>query len=132
MHRVLNSRSSFGAVEVRRHGQLGFIRLAHAAGADGVEARGELLTDPRSEPPAMAQAVREAGLEVVYSIPEGLWRADGNFDSAALQVFFAAAASPDLSLGMTVDMGNWHWVAVPLAESASCALWPPGREWPRE
>jgi sugar phosphate isomerase/epimerase len=27
----------------------------------------------------------------------------------ALQVFFAAAAERDLPLGMTFDMGNWHW-----------------------
>ncbi len=91
MHRVLISLSSFGAGEVRRHGQLWFTRLAHSAGADGVEVRGELLTDPQSELPALAQAVREAGLEVVYSSPEGLWRADGSLDSAALDRALAAA-----------------------------------------
>ena len=49
---VLVSLSSFGAAEVRRHGQLLFARLAHDAGADGVEVRGELLRRP---------AVRAAG-----------------------------------------------------------------------
>jgi hypothetical protein len=34
MHRVLISLSSFGAGEVRSHGQLEFTRLAHSAGAD--------------------------------------------------------------------------------------------------
>ena len=156
---------------MRRHGQLWFTRLAHAAGADGVEVRGELLTDPASELPALAQAVREAGLQVVYSSPEGLWRGDGSARQiragpgtgcganpgraapedvhrrlrravartrwlllkqllasspielliendqtaaagslAALKSFFAAAAAHDLPLGMTFDMGNWHWV----------------------
>ena len=54
-----------------------------AAGADGVEVRGELLTDPQSELPALARAVREAGLAVVYSSPEGLWHADGALDQRA-------------------------------------------------
>ncbi len=169
MHRVLISLSSFGAAEVRRHGQLWFTRLAHAAGADGVEVRGELLTDPAAELAALAQAVRETGLAVVYSSPDGLWREDGSLDSAALdralvaaqtlgaprlkmsigsfgatslatlaflkqrldaspvelviendqtaaagslaalEAFFAAATASGLPLGMTFDMGNWHW-----------------------
>ena len=46
--------SSFGAAEVRRHGQLWFARLARAAGADGVEVRGELLRDAAAELPAIA------------------------------------------------------------------------------
>src|SRR5512140_1487757 len=91
MHSVLISLSSFGAGEVRRHGQLWFTRLAHAAGADGVEVRGELLADPDAELPALAQAVRKAGLEVVYSSPDGLWRDDGLLDSAALDRALATA-----------------------------------------
>src|SRR5512133_3093254 len=91
MHRVLISLSSFGAAEVRRHGQLWFTRLAQAAGADGVEVRGELLTDPANELPALAQAVREAGLQVVYSSPEGLWCGDGSLDRGALDRGLAAA-----------------------------------------
>jgi len=167
MHRVLISLSSFGAAEVRRHGQLWFAQLSRAAGADGVEVRGELLTDPKTELPALAQGVR--GMGIVYSSPDGLWRDDGLLDSAALdraldaaltlgaprlkmaighfgggslatlaqlkqrlaaspielviendqtaaagsldalRKFFAAAAQQDLPLGMTFDMGNWHW-----------------------
>ena len=170
MHRVLISLSSFGAAEVRRQGQLWFTRLAHAAGADGVEVRGELLTDPAAELAALAQAVREAGLNVVYSSPDGLWRDDGPLDTAALdraldaaltlgaprlkmsighfgaespntlaalkqrlaaspielliendqtaaagsldalRKFVAATAQHGVPLGMTFDMGNWHWV----------------------
>jgi sugar phosphate isomerase/epimerase len=169
MQRVLISLSSFGAAEVRRHGQLWFTRLAHTAGADGVEVRGELLADPDAELAALAQVVRETGLEVVYSSPDGLWREGGLLDSAALdraliaaqtlgaprlkmsigafgarslptlpllkqrldasavelliendqtaaagslaalQDFFAAATGCGVPLGMTFDMGNWHW-----------------------
>lgn len=169
MHQVLISLSSFGAAEVRRHGQLFFTRLSHAAGADGVEVRGELLADPAAELPALALAVREASLAAVYSSPDGLWRDDGVLDDAALaraleaaallgaarlkmsiggfgasslptlptlqqrlahsrvelviendqtaaagslaalRTFFAAAAARGIPLGMTFDMGNWHW-----------------------
>jgi hypothetical protein len=43
MHRVLISLSSFGAGEVRSHGQLEFTRSAHSAGADLLTvARGEM------------------------------------------------------------------------------------------
>jgi sugar phosphate isomerase/epimerase len=175
MQQVLISLSSFGAAEVRRHGQLWFTRLAQAAGADGVEVRGELLNDPQAELPAIAQAVREGGSALVYSSPEGLWSATGALDTAALhralaaartlgaprlkmsiggfgpgsiasfgalaqalegrgtelviendqtvaagtlpalQAFFAAADSAGTPLGMTFDMGNWHW-------SGECAL----------
>ena len=54
---VLISLSAFGASEVRRHGQLWFSELSLVAGADGVEVRSELLTDPERELPAIALAV---------------------------------------------------------------------------
>jgi sugar phosphate isomerase/epimerase len=165
---ILVSLSSFGAAEVRRHGQLRFARLARAAGADGVELRGELLVDAEREVPALADALHDAAL--VYSSPEGLWADDGALDDAALaravdtarrlgaprlkmsiggfgtaslatlpqlkerlsaasdielviendqsvragsvsalQAFFAAADEAGVFLGMTFDMGNWHW-----------------------
>ena len=166
---ILISLSSFGAAEVRRHGQLWFARLAHAAGADGVEVRGELLVDPAVELPAIAAAARELSLALVYSSPQGLWDAAGELDAgalhealqaagqlgaprlkmaiggysrqsaatlatlrdrlstqdvelviendqtsgagslAALRRFFADADERGLALGMTFDMGNWHW-----------------------
>ncbi len=169
MQQALISLSSFGAAEVRRHGQLWFTRLAQQAGADGVEVRGELLVDPDTELPAIARAVAEHGGAVVYSSPEGLWAADGGLDLAALQralasaralgaprlkmsiggfaprsaaslgqlaellqvhgtelvvendqtvragtipalrEFFGVARERGLPLGMTFDMGNWHW-----------------------
>jgi len=182
MHRVLISLSSFGAAEVRRHGQLWFAGLSRAAGADGVEVRGELLTEPGTELPGLAQAVRDTGMDVVYSSPDGLWREDGALDRtafdaalaaaallgasrlkmaiggfgadsartlpllqdrlglagvellvendqtaaagtlAALQRFFAAAAAHDVPLGMTFDMGNWHWTGeCPLQASQALA-----------
>jgi sugar phosphate isomerase/epimerase len=164
---ILISLSSFGAAEVRRHGQLWFTRLAQAAGADGVEVRGELLVDGDAELGAIAAAA--AGLQRVYSSPEGLWRDDGMLDEAALEralasaaklgaarlkmsiggyraasagtldmlrerldrssielviendqtdsagtlsaltPFFAATHARGMSLGMTFDIGNWHW-----------------------
>ena len=61
MQQVLISLSSFGAAEVRRHGQLWFTRLAQQAGADGVEVRGELLIDPANELPEIARAVTQWG-----------------------------------------------------------------------
>ncbi len=88
---ILISLSAFGSAEVRRHGQLWFTQLSHAAGADGVEVRGELLLDAATELPAIAQAVRAAGKSVVYSSAEGLWSADGALDMRALERALAAA-----------------------------------------
>ena len=75
---VLISLSSFGAVEVGRHGQHWCADLARQAGADGVEVRGELLRDAATELPALS------GRVAVYSSPEGLWTPDGQLDEAAL------------------------------------------------
>jgi sugar phosphate isomerase/epimerase len=149
---------------VGRHGQLWCTRLAQEAGADGVEVRGELLSDAAIELPALA------GLAAVYSSPEGLWTHEGALDAEALERglaaavvlraprlkmaiggfgaashaslaqlkamldaqpvelviendqtpaagtldalrrFFAAQDAAGLDLGMTFDMGNWHWL----------------------
>ncbi|MBS0446227.1 MAG: TIM barrel protein [Proteobacteria bacterium] len=167
---ILISLSAFGQAEVRRHGQLWFARLAHAAGADGVEVRGELLNHPESEVRAIAGAAADSGLGVVYSSPEPLWNDDGGLHAAALEralvaaerlgaprlkmsiggygaasrdsfaalatqrrgravelliendqtetagtlpalrSFFADAHEAGLTLPMTFDMGNWHWL----------------------
>ncbi|MEX8519666.1 MAG: sugar phosphate isomerase/epimerase family protein [Leptothrix sp. (in: b-proteobacteria)] len=164
---VLISLSSFGAAEVRRHGQLWFARLAAEAGADGIEVRAELLADPDAELPAIAQALPD--LLRVYSTPEPLCTEDGAIDLAALDraiqaaqrleaprlkmslghrarpsadalhvlrdrlaaspvelliendqtvgggtldalhPFLTAADAQGLSLGLTFDIGNWHW-----------------------
>lgn len=179
---ILVSLTAFGAAEVRRHGQLWFTRICHEAGADGVEVRSELLVDAASELPAIAQAVRDTGMRVVYSSADYLWAADGSLDRAALQHaldaaqtlgaprlkmaiggfgasshasllslrdclqaasielviendqtpaagtlpalqdFFDAANTQGLFLGMTFDMGNWHWTGeCPLLAAAALA-----------
>lgn len=178
---ILISLSAFGAAEVRRHGQLWFTQLSHAAGADGVEVRSELLVDA-AELPAIARAVRASGKSVVYSSADGLWAADGSLDGpaleralaathtlgaarlkmaiggfgpashrtltalqdqlqaantelviendqtpaagalGALQDFFATANAQGIFLGMTFDMGNWHWTGeCPLQAAAALA-----------
>ena len=170
MQQVLISLSSYGAAEVRRHGQLWFTQLAQQAGADGVEVRGELLNRPAEELPEIRRFASQHGSQVVYSSPEGLWAPHGALDLGALQrgldaaelldaprlkmsigrfgpeshadlaqlagvlgrhgdtelliendqtacagtldalqSFFAAAERQGLRLGMTFDMGNWHW-----------------------
>ncbi len=174
---VLISLSSFGAAEVRRHGQLWFARLAAEAGADGIEVRGELLADADAELPAIADALPDH--ERVFSSPEPLWSDDGRFDAgaldrglaaagalrakrlkmsigngsgasaaelremrdrlaatlvelliendqtaaagtlAALQRFFGAAQAQGLALGMTFDVGNWHWTGECPREAAA-------------
>ena len=179
MQPVLISLSSFGAAEVRRHGQLWFTRLAQEAGADGVEVRGELLTRPAEELPDIARAVAQRGSHLVYSSPEGLWAHHGALDVAAVQraleaaerldaprlkmsiggfgsesqhdlprlaellhgrdtelviendqttpagtvdalhAFFRQADAAGLPLGMTFDMGNWHWTGECPQEAAS-------------
>lgn len=179
---ILISLSAFGAAEVRRHGQLWFTQLSHAAGADGVEVRSELLVDAEAELPALAQAVRAAGTSVVYSCADDLWAADGALDMpalehaltaantlgaprlkmaiggfgpashstltalqdrlhagktelviendqtpaagtlTALQDFFDTANARGIFLGMTFDMGNWHWTGeCPLQAAAALA-----------
>jgi sugar phosphate isomerase/epimerase len=83
---VLISLSSFGAGEVRRHGQLWFAQLAREAGADGVEVRGELLRDDaEAEVEAIGAAFAGSGIALVHSSPEPLWQEDGLFDDAALR-----------------------------------------------
>lgn len=95
---ILVSLSSFGAAEVRRHGQRFFAGLAHDAGADGVEVRGELLADPQSELPAIADEAGKRSLSLVYSSPDGLWTAAGALDADALDRALQATAL----LGATV------------------------------
>jgi sugar phosphate isomerase/epimerase len=177
MSPILISLSSFGAAEVRRHGQRWFAELAKQAGADGIEVRGELLVDGDAELPAIADAA--ARLQRVYSSPEGLWSDAGVFDPNALErglraatvlgaprlkmsiggwcprsvdsvaalrdrladtpielviendqtatagtlraltLFFDATQSVGLGLGMTFDIGNWHWTGECPLQAAS-------------
>ena len=177
---ILISLTAFGAAETRRHGQLWFARLSRAAGADGVEVRGELLVDAAHELPAIAQLARLEALALVYSSPAPLWESGGALNTTALaealehtrllgaprlkmaiggfglasedtlpalartlagsgvelliendqtpsagtlpalQGFFSATRRQGLHLGMTFDMGNWHWVGeCPLQAAAA-------------
>jgi sugar phosphate isomerase/epimerase len=169
-HSIYVSLSSFGAHEVKRHGQPWFTRLCHQAGADGVEVRGELRQDRAQECSELAAIVRDTGLQCVYSCPDMLWRRDGGLDLDALdgaldyagelgaatlkmsigafpvtgnaglaalagrvgaaditlliendqtvdagslhalRRFFDASDAAQLALGMTFDVGNWHWI----------------------
>ena len=78
------SLTSFGAAEVRRHGQLYFTQLSKMAGADGVEVRGELLVAAQTELPQLAQSVRDLNLTVLFSCPDPLFLADGSLDDKTL------------------------------------------------
>jgi sugar phosphate isomerase/epimerase len=102
---ILISLSSFGAAEVRRHGQRWFARLAEQAGADGIEVRGELLVDADVELPALADVA--APLQRVYSSPEGLWSDTGAFDPNALEHGLRAAAVLG-ALRLKMSIGGWR------------------------
>ena len=85
------SLAAYGADLARRVGQAELARIAAAAGADGVEYRGELQRGEATEVQAQGQVAREHGLAVVWSSPEGLWGADGALDLAALARAFDTA-----------------------------------------
>ncbi|MCX7276181.1 MAG: TIM barrel protein [Burkholderiales bacterium] len=88
---VLVSLGSYGAELALRVGQAELARIAAAAGADGIEYRGELqrgVADELAEQAAVAQA---HGLAVVWSSPEGIWATDGALDGAALERAFTTA-----------------------------------------
>lgn len=81
---VLISLSSFGAAEVRRHGQLWFANLSFDAGADGVEVRSELVVDELHELAMIRQRAGEENKTLVYSCALPLWTAQGELDTSAL------------------------------------------------
>jgi sugar phosphate isomerase/epimerase len=100
MHKypVSISLSSYGADLVRQQGQLSFVELLAAAGAQRIEWREELLT---SEQPAhLAQAAAEQGL---FSSPLELW--------------IAGRAQPNAELNATLDRAQAfgaRWLKVSL------------------
>lgn len=108
------SLTSFGAAEVRRHGQAWFARLCHAAGADGVEVRGELLQGHEDELDELSAIVSDAAVACVYSSPLGMWGADGGFATAAVREGLAraqvlGAATLKMSLGGFVEPAADDW-----------------------
>lgn len=88
---ILISLTSFGAAEVRRHGQQWFAECSHEAGADGVEVRGELLVDPGTEIDALARTIAVHGMAAVYSNPDPLWLDGGALNEASLREGLARA-----------------------------------------
>jgi sugar phosphate isomerase/epimerase len=120
---ILISLSAFGADDVRRLGQRRFAELAAEAGADGFEVRGELLSNPASELPALASLAETRGLARVFSSPEGLWHTAGTLALPALEDPLQAAQALAESVGYVHCKGVQRlpgkWVAVPLLESAA-------------
>lgn len=112
---IFISLTSFGATEVRERGQCWFTEIAHQAGADGIEVRGELLVDAEEELPALAQRVAELGLDVVYSSPAALWTNQGVLDEAALlQALAHAGILGARRLKMSIGHFDAHKDAAPL------------------
>lgn len=164
---IVISLSSFGAAEVKRHGQAWFVNLVKIAGAGGVEIRSELLVDHGDDLRKIAQQC--SGINTIYSCAEPLFSPEGVLEVAALdramhdaktigaevvkfsiggganatttqfqtlagrlhgkvltlliendqsnaagsifqlERFFRKASECGLDLGMTFDIGNWHW-----------------------
>ena len=86
MHKypVSISLSSYGADLVRQQGQLSFVEVLAAAGAQRIEWREELLTT--EQPHELAQAAADQGLECVFSSPLELWVAGRSQPNAELAV----------------------------------------------
>ncbi|MDW3689067.1 TIM barrel protein [Cupriavidus sp. CV2] len=94
---VLISLTAYGADLARRDGQAALARIAAAAGADGVEYRGELQRGHKDEVREQREVAEQHGLAVVWSSPEGLWSETGSLDAAALDRAFTTA----LAIGAT-------------------------------
>ncbi|WP_338721819.1 AP endonuclease [Pseudomonas tolaasii] len=103
MHKypVSISLSSYGADLVREQGQLSFVELLTAAGAQRIEWREELLTT--EQPTLLARAADKHGLESVFSSPLELW--------------VAGRAQPNAELGATLERARTfgsRWLKVSL------------------
>ena len=90
---ALVSLAAYGAELARRVGQAELARIAAAAGADGVEYRGELQRGGACELSEQAVVARAHGLAVVWSSAEGLWSGEGALDVSALERAYATAAA---------------------------------------
>src|SRR5690606_34086695 len=86
------SLGSFGAAEVRRHGQAWFAHLCHDAGADGVEIRAELMTGAAGELASLAATLSGLDLDCVYSCPDMLWDEQGRLARDTLESALSSAA----------------------------------------
>ncbi|CAG2158308.1 sugar phosphate isomerase/epimerase family protein [Cupriavidus numazuensis] len=90
---VLISLTAYGADLALRDGQAALARIAAAAGADGVEFRGELQRGHKDEVSEQREVAGQHGLGVVWSSPEGLWDDAGSVDAAALDRAFTTASA---------------------------------------
>ena len=113
---VLISLSSYGAAEVRRHGQLWFANLSFEAGADGIEVRSELIVDELHELAAIRQLASEEGKALVYSCALPLWGSQGELDSKALN----RAIQATLTLGakrLKMSIGGFNSTSLPTLDT---------------
>ena len=85
------SLAAYGAELAQRVGQAELAGIAAAAGADGVEYRGELQRGGDAEVQEQGSVARSHGLAVVWSSPEGVWGSDGTPDLAAVARAFDTA-----------------------------------------
>ena len=118
---VLISLSSFGAAEVRRHGQWWFSQLSFEAGAEGVEVRSELITDELHELAAIRQLASDEGKALVYSCALPLWAPQGELDTAALN----RAIQATLTLGasrLKMSIGGFNPSSIATLNTAQAML----------
>jgi sugar phosphate isomerase/epimerase len=113
------SLSSYGADLVRQRGQLSFVELLARAGAQRIEWREELLT--AEDPPELALAIQQQGLEAVFSSPLQLWSAGHSQPNPQLASTLKRAQSfgakwLKVSLGYFTDNNDLHSLASCLAE----------------
>lgn len=181
MHAVNVVMSAYGASLVQARGQQHFVPIAAHAGAAGIEIRRELFDGSPLVLAELNAAIRQFGLNAVYSAPLELWGPDGvlerdnvqlalteaaalgaryvklplgHYGSASrlpalgellaaqpvrllvendqtahggriapLQAFFADCRHAGVPVGMTFDMGNWHWTGTD-PQAAADALAP--------
>ena len=119
--KVLISLSSFGAAEVRRHGQLWFSQLSFEAGAEGVEVRSELISDELHELAAIRQLASDEDKALVYSCALPLWTPRGELDTAALN----RAIQATLTLGasrLKMSIGGFNPSSLATLDTAQAML----------
>ena len=109
---VLISLTAYGADLAHRDGQAALARIAAAAGADGVEYRGELQRGHGDEVSEQRAVAEQHGLSVVWSSPEGLWSEAGSLDAAALDRAFTTALAIGASR-VKMSLGGYR-VGTPL------------------
>ncbi len=100
--------AAYGSDTVRQlGGQSEVLPIIAAAGADGVEIRRELLTEPElTALPQLNDHIVQAGLFCVYSAPEALFQPDGTLNPH-LSPLLAEAAQLD-ARWLKLSLGHYH------------------------